>query len=93
MHTIKFAEPRANHVNGGWYDARWHRRARAHATRCVARFLAASAARSGRWLVIMIRVREVLSAIPAEGSPCVQGDEVDRARHLLLGEGAGDRAG
>jgi hypothetical protein len=89
MHTIKFAVPRAYHVDGGWHDAQWLRRARAHAARCVARFLAASAARFGRWLANMIRAREVLAAIPAEGSPCVQRDEVERARRLLLGhEGA-----
>jgi len=92
MDTIKFAEPRALHADGGRYDAYWLRQARA--TRGVARFLAASTARFGRWLVNMIRAREVLAAIPAEGSPCVQGVEVDCARHLLLGhEGTRDRAG
>jgi hypothetical protein len=44
-----------------------------------------SAARFGRWLVDIIRAREVLSAIPPEGSPCARDDEVDRASHLLLG--------
>ena len=44
-----------------------------------------SATRLGRWLIDVIRARQVLSAIPAEGSPCARGDEVDRARHLLLG--------
>ena len=47
MHTIKFAEPRAFHVDGGWYDAYWLRQARAHTNRSVARFLAASTTRFG----------------------------------------------
>ena len=44
-----------------------------------------SATRLGRWLVDTSRMRQVLSLIPAEGSSCARGDEVDRARHLLLG--------
>ncbi len=94
MPTIKFEEPRDFHVDGGWYDAHWLRQARADFTRSIARVLAASAARFRRWLVNMIWARDVLSALPAEGSPCTHGDEVDRVRHLLLDhEGAGDRIG
>jgi hypothetical protein len=32
----------------------------------------------------MIWMRETSSAIPVEGSPCTQGNEVDRAKQLLL---------
>lgn len=48
--------------------------------------VAISAAWLGQWAANMIWAREALSSIPAEGSPCLQGDEVARARQLLLGQ-------
>jgi hypothetical protein len=86
MDASKFAEPHTFHADGGWHDAYWLRQARAHAARSIARFVTASAARLCRWAANMIWAREALSAIPAEGSPCLQGDEVGRARQLLLGQ-------
>lgn len=86
MDTRKLAEHRAFYVDGGWYDAYWLRRARAQATRNIARGVAASTARLGRWANSMIWARRTLSAIPAEGSSCLQGDVVGHARLLLLGQ-------
>jgi len=65
--------------------------ARAHAARTIARFVAASIARFGRWAVNMVRARELLSSIPAEGSPYVPFDAVRHAKSLLLGETTKDR--
>jgi hypothetical protein len=73
------------HAGGGWRDAYCLRQSRAHAPRSIARLVAASAARFGRWAANMVWARAVLSSIPAEASPCLQGDEVGRARQLLLG--------
>ena len=84
MDTSKFAETSRFHADGSWYDACWLRQARALAARSIVRFVAASAVRLGRWAANLIWAREALSAIPAEGSPCLQ-DEVGRARQLLLG--------
>jgi hypothetical protein len=86
MNISKFAQPNAFHADGGWYDACWLRQARMHAARSIARFIAASIARFGRWTTNMIQARGALSVIPAEGDPCLRGDEVDRARWLLLGQ-------
>lgn len=55
--------------------------------------LAPSAARFGRWLVGVVLAREMLAAIPPEGSPCARDDEVDRAIHLLLGRPDPPQAG
>ena len=86
MDASEFAEPHAFHADGRWHDACWLRQARVHTARSIACLRAALAARFGRWATNMIWAREVLSAIPAEGSPCLLGDEVDRARLLLLGQ-------
>ena len=84
MDKSKFAEPRAFHVDGGWYDAHWLQPARASAARSITQAMAASLARLGRLAVNMIWARQALSAMPCDLKPYVNGYEVVRARPLLL---------
>jgi hypothetical protein len=86
MNNSAYEPPRAFQIDGGWYDAYWLRQARKHAARGIVTFGVAWIARFGRWAANMIWAREVISAFPPEGSPCARGDEVPRARQLLLGE-------
>jgi hypothetical protein len=80
MHS-KFTALRAFQVDGGWYDAYWLQQARAHASRTLAQTIV-HLCRAG---IAMIRARRAVAAMPAEGSPCIDGDEVARARKILLG--------
>ena len=86
MDKSKFAEPRAFHVDSAWYDAYWLQQARARAARSITQAMAASLARLGRLAVNMIWARQALSAMPCDLKPCANGDEVARARQLLLGD-------
>ena len=86
MDKSKFAEPRAFHVDSAWYDAYWLQQARASAARSITQAMAASLARLGRLALSMIWARQALSAMPCDLEPCANGDEVARARQLLLGD-------
>jgi hypothetical protein len=86
MDKSKFAEPRAFHVDNGWYDAYWLQQARASAARSITQAMAASLTRLGRLAVGVIWARQALSAMPCDLKPCANGDEVARARQLLLGD-------
>jgi hypothetical protein len=68
-----------------YYDPSSPRSSDAGRTRGVIRFLDASGVRFDLWWANMIRMQEVLSRIPPEDRACMKGDEVDDARHLLLG--------
>ena len=77
---------RAFHVDGGWYDAYWLQQTRTNVAPSTALAVAASLARLGRLAVNMIWARQALSAMPCELKPCLNGDDVARARQLLMGE-------
>jgi hypothetical protein len=81
MDSGNFPAPRAFHVDGGWYDAYWLRQARASAARTYTQALI----RLAKLAFNLIRARRAVAQMPAEGSPCVDGDEVARARKILLG--------
>ena len=86
MDKSKFAEPRAFHVDGAWYDAYWLQQARASGARSITQATAASLARLGRLAVNIIWARQALYAMPCDLKPCANGDDVGRARQLLLGD-------
>ena len=86
MDKSKFAETRAFHVDSGWYDAYWLQQARASAARSITQAMAASLTQLGRLAVGVIWARQALSAMPCDLKPCANGDEVARARQLLLGD-------
>jgi hypothetical protein len=80
MDISKYTKLRAFHVEGGRYGARLSE-ARSYAARTLAR----CATRLCKASIAVIRARHAAAALPAEGSPCLNDDEVARARLLLLG--------
>ena len=68
----------------GMHSAYRLRQSRANTTYTITRFLAALEARLGRWAFNMVRVRDLLTCIPVEGSSYVPVDAVANARNLLL---------
>jgi hypothetical protein len=83
MHKRTFAAPRASYADGASHNACSLGPACSDAVQGA---VAGLTARLGRWAGNMIRAREILSRIPAEGDLCPQGDEVGCARQLLLGQ-------
>ena len=81
MDTSKFAEIRTFHVDGGWHDAYWLRKARVHAARTLAESIV------HLWTVgiVMLKARRALSAMPTESSSYLDRDEVANAKRILLG--------
>ena len=86
MDNPEYKLPGTLHVDGGWYDAYWLRRARADAARSIVQYSAAWAAGFGRWAANVAWARDAIADLPAERDSCVQGDEVARAKWLLLGQ-------
>jgi hypothetical protein len=79
--TPRLGQIRASQVEGGAFDVYGARRARA----CAARFMARSLARFRAWGLMLLRVRQIASNTPTEGSSFLDRDEVAAARRVLLG--------
>ena len=82
MDTIKFAKPRAFHIDAGWYDAYWLEQTRSNPTCRIAQVLAPVFINLGRLAVYLTCVRRALAVRPATSSSRTNGCEVKGARQL-----------
>jgi hypothetical protein len=86
MDTSRITEPRAFHVDRGWYDAYWLSEPTVHRSRFKTVAVAASLTCFASWVAKNIWARQSIAAIPAELSTCLDGAAVVSARQLLLRE-------